>query len=371
MTIQMVDLVTQYKKLKPEIDSAVAKILESGQFILGKEVGEFESAAAHYIGVKHAIGCASGTDALQIAVMALGLKPGDEIITTPFTFFATAEAVALLGIIPVFVDIDEKTYNIKVELIESAITSRTKAIMPVHLYGQPADLNEILEIARRHHLFVIEDNAQALGSLYYGKKAGSFGDFSCTSFFPSKNLGAYGDAGMIMTNNDTLASKARMIAQHGSRVRYKHELLGVNSRLDTIQAAILNVKLKYLDHWNAARQRNAAMYNKLLTTENVIKPFIASERSHIYHQYSIRVHKRDALQEHLRTKGIPSAIHYPIPLHQQEALRKIPGFVEKNKSFPVAEQIAKEIISLPMHPELNDEQIRFIAEAVTRFCQQS
>ncbi|MDE3058342.1 MAG: DegT/DnrJ/EryC1/StrS family aminotransferase [Bacteroidota bacterium] len=367
MTIQMVDLVTQYKKLKPEIDAAVSKVLESGQFILGKDVAEFESAAARYVGVKHAIGCASGTDALQIAIMALGLKPGDEIITTPFTFFATAEAAALIGIIPVFVDISEKTYNMRADLIEAAITSKTKAIMPVHLFGQPADLDEILDIARRRHLFVIEDNAQAMGALYHGKKAGSFGDLSCTSFFPSKNLGAYGDAGMIMTNDAVLAENARMIAQHGSRVRYKHELLGVNSRLDTIQAAILNVKLNYLDHWNAARQRNAALYNKMLDAEGIVKPFVAQERSHIYHQYSIRVGRRDALQEHLRAKGIPSAIHYPIPLHRQEAFGKIPGFVERNKSFPVAEHIAKEIISLPMHPELSEEQITFIAETVSRF----
>lgn len=361
MIIQMVDLVNQYKKIKPEIDEAIHRVIDSGQFVLGPAVAEFETAAAGYLGVKHAIGCASGTDALQVAMMALGIQPGDEIITTPFTFVATTETIVLLGAKPVYVDIEPKTFNIDPRLIEAAITKKTKAIIPVHLYGQPADMDAIMQVARKHGLPVIEDAAQAMGSEYKGRKVGGFGTIGAISFFPSKNLGAFGDAGMVVTDDDALAEQLRMIIIHGSRVRYKHEVLGVNSRLDSIQAAVLNVKLKYLDGWTGARRAAAQRYNRLFNDAGVVLPFEAPFGKHIYHQYTIRLNGRDHVARTLNEKKIPHAIYYPIPLHLQEAFRHVG---RPRGSFPMTEQAAAEVLSLPMHTELTEEQQSTIARAV-------
>jgi UDP-2-acetamido-2-deoxy-ribo-hexuluronate aminotransferase len=367
--IKLVDLLGQYSKIKPEIDEAITHVLASTQFIMGKEVGEFECAVAGYLGVKYAIGCASGTDALQIAMMVLGIGRGDEVITSPFTFVATAETIALLGATPVYVDIDPNTYNIDPSKIERAITARTKAIIPVDLYGQAADMDPIMEIARRHKLKVIEDAAQAFGAEYKGRKTGSFGDVACISFFPSKNLGAYGDAGMVTTNDEQLAERMRMISVHGSRKKYQHEILGLNSRLDTLQAAILGVKLKYLDGWNQLRQDFAAMYSAQLQGSSVVTPYVMPGCKHIYHQYSIRVPKdlgkaRDALLAHLNSKGIPTAVHYPIPLHLQKAFAHLG---KKAGDYPVSEVVASEILSLPMHTELDEVQIGYITGEIKAF----
>ncbi len=361
MIVPMTDIQIQYKKLKPEFDSAVQRVLDSGHFILGKDVGELEASMANYLHTKFAVACASGTDALQIALMAIGIKPGDEVITTPFTFVATAETVLLLGATPVYVDIDERTYNIDPIKIEAAITPKTKAIIPVHLYGQAAEMDVIKEIARKHNLIVIEDTAQAVGATYKGMKVGGIGDIGTISFFPSKNLGAFGDAGMMVTNHEDVYQKMKMICNHGSRVRYQHEILGVNSRLDTIQAAILNVKLKYLDSWNEARRRVAQKYNESFNGANVITPHVESYNQHIYHQYTIRVQNRNKVGEALKAKDIPWAIHYPIPLHLQPAFS---GLGKAKGMLPIAEKISEEVISLPMHAELTDEQIHYVADTI-------
>ncbi|MFN3135283.1 MAG: DegT/DnrJ/EryC1/StrS family aminotransferase [Candidatus Kryptonium sp.] len=365
MEVPIFTPVRQYMNLKEEIDSAIQKVLSKGSFILGDEVSEFENKVAQYLGVKHAIGVASGTDALQIALMAIGLKPGEEVITTPFTFVATAETIVLLGGKPVYVDIDEKTYNINPDLIEEKITEKTKAIIPVHLYGQPAEMDKILDIARRYNLYVIEDSAQALGSEYKGKKVCTFGDIACISFFPTKNLGAFGDAGMIVTNNDELAERIRMIRVHGSKVRYNHEILGVNSRLDTLQASILLVKLKYLDSWNAKRIEIAEKYNDAFKDiDDVVIPYSEVHNKHIYHQYTIRTRRRDELAQFLKEKGIQTAVHYPIPLHLQKAFAYL-GY--KQGDFPISEQCSREVLSLPMFPELRDEEINYVIESVKEF----
>ncbi len=360
--IQMVDTKTQYLKIKKEIDAAIQSVIDSTQFIQGPAVKCFESNVEKYLGAKHAIGCASGTDALQIAMMALDIKPGDEILTTPFTFVATTETIAILGAVPVYVDIDPKSYNMDVSKIEAKITSKTKAIMPVHLYGQPCDMDPIMDIAKKHKLYVIEDAAQAFGAQYNGKMICTIGDIGCISFYPSKNLGAFGDGGMITTNNDTLAEKIRMIISHGSKKKYYHETLGVNSRLDSIQAAILDVKLKYLDKYCQARLDAAMKYNEKF--KGIFEtPFIMPGVKHIFHQYSIRVKNRDKMMEFLKSQGIPSMIYYPVPLHMQEAYK----YYYKPGDYPVSEEIAKDIISLPMHTELTDEQIDFIASKVIEF----
>jgi len=360
--IQMVDTKTQYLKIKDEIDTAIQSVIDSTQFIHGPAVKCFESNVEKYLGAKHAIGCASGTDALQIAMMALDIKPGDEILTTPFTFVATTETIAILGAVPVYVDIDPKSYNMDVSKIEAKITSKTKAIMPVHLYGQPCDMDPIMDIAKKHKLYVIEDAAQAFGAQYNGKMICTIGDIGCISFYPSKNLGAFGDGGMITTNNDTLAEKIRMIISHGSKKKYYHETLGVNSRLDSIQAAILDVKLKYLDKYCQARLDAAMKYNEKF--KGIFEtPFIMPGVKHIFHQYSIRVKNRDKMMEFLKSQGIPSMIYYPVPLHMQEAYK----YDYKPGDYPVSEEIAKDIISLPMHTELTDEQIDFIASKVIEF----
>jgi dTDP-4-amino-4,6-dideoxygalactose transaminase len=361
LNIQMVDLTTQYRKIKPEIDDAIHRVLDSGHYILGKEVGEFEAASATYLGTRHAIGCASGTDALQVAMMALEIGPGDEVVTTPFTFVATTETIVLLGAKPVYVDIDPLTYNIDPAALEAALTPKTKAIMPVHLYGHPADMDPIMEIARRHGLAVIEDAAQAMGAEYKGRKVGGIGSVGCISFFPSKNLGAFGDAGMVVTNDAQLAEKVRVIILHGSRKRYYHEILGVNSRLDTLQAAVLNVKLKYLEQWHEARRTAAHFYNKLFKGKDITVPYEAPYAKHIFHQYTLRMGKRDKVAEQLAQKKIPHSIYYPIPLHLQQAYEKVG---KPSGTFPQTERAAAEVLSLPMHTELTEEQQRFIAHTV-------
>jgi dTDP-4-amino-4,6-dideoxygalactose transaminase len=331
---------------------------------MGKDVADLESEIASYLGVRHAVACASGTDALQIAMMAMNIGPGDEVITTPFTFVATAETIGLLGAKPVYVDIDPRTFNMDPALIAAAITPRTKAIIPVHLYGQPVDMDAVLAVAHAHGLKVIEDAAQALGASYRGKKVCAIGDCGCISFFPSKNLGAFGDGGMIVTDDAALADRLRMVAAHGSRVRYYHEVLGVNSRLDTIQAAILRVKARYLDAWNAERRRAAARYNELLAGTPVIPPFVAPAGVHIFHQYTLRVPERDGLAERLKEKGIPHGVYYPVPLHLQKAFA-MSGYHAGD--FPVTEQACREVISLPMHTELTDEQQQFVCTTIREF----
>ena len=364
MKLQMVDVIGQYRTIKADIDRAVGRVLESGMFILGKEVGELECEIAGYLATKYAVACASGTDALQIALMALDIGPGDEVITTPFTFVATAETIGLLGARPVYVDIDPKTFNINPSLIGRAITKHTKAIIPVHLYGQPADMDPIIDLGSHRNIPVIEDAAQAIGASYKSRKVCSIGDIGCLSFFPSKNLGGFGDGGMMVTNNQQLAETMRIIGAHGSRVRYYHERLGVNSRLDTIQAAILLVKLRHLENWNAARQRFALRYDTLLRGTPVTTPFIAPTGQHIFHQYTIRAPRRDALAAHLKEKGIPHAIYYPVPLHLQKAF-DMSGY--RRGDFPETEKAAEEVLSLPMHTELTEEQQLFITGAIREF----
>lgn len=360
----MVDLVAQYQAVKKEINKAMSGVVESGWFIMGPEVKAFEEETAKYLETRYAISCASGTDALLMTLMAIDLKPGEEVITTPFTFAATAEVIALLGARSVFVDIDPKTYNIDPAKIEKAVTRKTRAIIPVHLFGQPADMDPIMAVAKKHRLPVIEDACQAIGARYKGKRVCGIGVMSCLSFFPAKNLGAYGDGGMVLTNDETLDKKLRMIRDHGSDRRYHHAILGLNSRLDALQAAILRVKLRYLDSWNEARRDRAALYSELLKDALVTTPYIEDFNEVIFHQYSIRVKNRDSLQKHLADAGIASAIHYPIPLHLQQAFRDPK---QREGKFPISEEVSREIISLPMYPELKEEAIEAICEKIVEF----
>jgi dTDP-4-amino-4,6-dideoxygalactose transaminase len=370
--IQMVDLLTQYEKIKPEIDKAIQDVLHSTAFINGPAVKEFQHDLEEYLGVKHVIPCGNGTDALQIAMMSLGLKPGDEVITANFTFVATVEVIALLGLTPVLVDVDPHTFNITPEAIEKAITPRTKAIVPVHLFGQCADMDAILEIARRHNLYVIEDACQAIGSDFHSsegwtRKAGTIGHIGCTSFFPSKNLGCYGDGGAIFTNDDELASMIRGIANHGMFVRYYHDYVGVNSRLDSIQAAVLKVKLPHLDAYAAARNRAAAYYDNAFKNIPQLKiPFRFPKSSHVFHQYTLVCNgiDRDALIKYLADKDIPAMVYYPVPLHLQKAYRTT-RYSECD--FPVTEMLSKNVFSLPMHTELDEEQLEYITRHVIEF----
>jgi dTDP-4-amino-4,6-dideoxygalactose transaminase len=362
--IKMVDLSRQYRNLKPEIDAALQRVLESAEFIMGRAVREFETALARYLEVKHVIGCASGTDALQAALMALNIGPGDEVLTTPFTFVATVETIVLLGARPVFVDIEPQTYNLDVNLIEQKITLRTKAIIPVHLYGHPADLDPLVSIAKKHNLKIIEDTAQAIGAKYRGKFAGSWGVMGCLSFFPSKNLGAYGDGGALITNEDTLAEQLRMLINHGSKSRYHHEILGINSRLDSLQAAVLNVKLQHLEEWTNARSEIAARYTAGLEGTPLILPQCAPEARHVYNQYSIRTPRRDALADFLQGQGISTAVHYPKPLHLQPAYREL---IVDGEQFPLAEQVSREILSLPIFPEMEEAEVDFVIAAIREF----
>lgn len=371
--IQMVDLKGQYENIKEAVNNSIQEVLDTNTYINGPEVHKFQKSLEEYLGAKHVIPCANGTDALQIAMMALDLKPGDEVITADFTFAATVEVIALLQLTPVLVDVEMDTFNISVEAIKKAITPKTKAIVPVHLFGQAANMEAIMQLASEHNLYVIEDNAQAIGANYKyfdgkKKKAGVMGHVASTSFFPSKNLGCYGDGGAIFTNDDNLAHKLRGIVNHGMYVRYHHDVVGVNSRLDSIQAAVLNAKLPKLDEYNAARQLAAQKYSQALANhKNIVTPYIAGERdSHVFHQYTLRIvdADRDGLMQHLLDKGIPCAIYYPIPLHSQKAYL---DSRYKEEDFPVTNQLVTEVISLPMHTELEDDQIQFITDSILEF----
>lgn len=360
----MVDLHGQYLAIKDEIDGAIQSILDTTQFIKGKPVLEFETALSTYLSCFQAVGVANGTDALQIAFMALGIRPGDEVITPAFTFVATAEAAALVGATPVFADIDPRTYNVDPSHVEALITPRTKAIVPVHLFGQSADLDAIMDIANRSGITVVEDAAQAIGATYKGQKIGSMGQLGTLSFFPSKNLGAFGDGGAILSNDEELIQHARMIANHGSKKKYFNEIVGVNSRLDALQAAILKVKLKYLDRYIDARRKAAQRYDVLLADqEEITTPYTDPDCEHVFHQYTIRVPRRDALSAYLKEQQIPHAIYYPVPLH------RLPVFAEayKNITLPETERAATEVLSLPMHTELTDEQQEYIVDRIVRF----
>jgi dTDP-4-amino-4,6-dideoxygalactose transaminase len=373
--IRMVDLHGQYKKIESEVQQAIAEVVESTAFINGPAVKEFQGNLEDYLGCKHVIPCGNGTDALQVSMMALGLKPGDEVITTSFTFIATAEVIALLGLTPVLVDVFPDTFNIDPEAIRKAITKKTKAIVPVHLFGQAANMEEIMQIAEEHDLYVIEDNCQAIGADYIftnGKKqkAGTIGHIGCTSFFPSKNLGAYGDGGAIFTNDDELATHIRSLVNHGMTVRYYHDHIGVNSRLDSIQAAILSIKLKHLDEYISARQQAAQHYNAAFAEcEHLVTPAVSDFSTHVYHQYTLIVLEsdREALKQHLEEKQIPAMIYYPVPLHLQKAYID-PRY--KEGDFPVTEALSHQVISLPMHTELDKEQLAYITTSVLEFFKQ-
>lgn len=375
--IRMVDLVGQYEKIKPQIKASLDAILDSAQFINGPDVHAFKDELAQYLGVKHVIPCANGTDALQIALMSLGLKPGDEIITPSYTYIATAEVVGLLGLKPVFVDCEKDTFNISPKAIEAAITAKTKAIVPVHLYGQACDMEAILKIAKNYDLKIIEDNAQAIGSTYTfsdGKtvKTGTIGDIGCTSFFPSKNLGCYGDGGAICTNDDALAERLSIIANHGQTKRYYHDFLGCNSRLDTIQAAILRIKLKELDQYIDARRKAADFYDQQFADVAVLTtPFRASNSKHVFHQYTLQLTDdidRDALVAYLGEQKIPAMIYYPVPAHKQKMFASVEAV---NGNMENTDWLTSRVFSLPMHTELDEEQLAYICEKVKTFIQEN
>jgi dTDP-4-amino-4,6-dideoxygalactose transaminase len=359
--IPMVDLQRQYQNLKTEMEEAIRSVLNQGQFILGPEVSTLESEVAAYHGVPFAAGVASGTDALLLALRACGIGAGDEVITTPFTFIATAEVISHVQATPVFVDISPETFNIDPEKIEAKITAKTRAIIPVHLFGHPADMDPILELARRHRLKVIEDCAQAFGADYRGKKAGAMGDCGCFSFFPSKNLAGYGDGGMIITRDEETIKNARMLRNHGSKLRYHHHMLGYNSRLDEIQAAIIRIKFRHIGEFNAARRRHADLYRAGISREDVILPREQPECHHVYHQFTLRSQCRDRIMASLNDQGIASAIYYPVPLHRQEVFADCGTAGEK---LPCAEACAGEVLSLPMFPELKQEEIRQITDVI-------
>jgi UDP-2-acetamido-2-deoxy-ribo-hexuluronate aminotransferase len=370
--IKMVDLHQQYERIKPEIDAAIQAVLDSTAFIQGPQVGEFANALAAYTGAKHVIPCANGTDALQIAMMALDFKPGDEVILPVHTYVATAEVIALLGLTPVFVEVDEKNFNIDVTQIKNKISKKTVAIVPVHLYGQCANMEAIMKIAAEHNLHVIEDAAQSLSAEFIfsdgvKKKSGTIGTIGTTSFFPSKNLGCYGDGGAIFTNDAALAEKIRMMANHGQKVKYHHESIGVNSRLDTLQAAILNVKLKYLPEYTKKRNDVAAFYDKTLASISQFElPHRVSYSTHAFHQYTIKINgvDRDEFKLYLDKCGIPSMIYYPVPLHLQKAYRQ-PG-IERG-AFPVTEKLSKTVLSLPIHTEMNEDQLNYICSIIRNY----
>ncbi len=372
--IQMVDLNSQYLKIKEEVNAGIQHVIDTTTFIKGGKVNDFQQELEKYLDVKHVIPVGNGTDALQIALMALGLKKGDEVILPDFTFIATAEVVALLGLTPVLVDVDFETFNISIPSLKNAITPKTKAIVPVHLFGQNADMESIIEIAKAHQLYVIEDACQSIGSEYTfadGRKvhSGCMGDIGCTSFFPSKNLGCFGDGGAIFTNNDELASKMRSIANHGMIVRYYHDMVGVNSRLDSIQAAVLEVKLKYLNDYIASRQAAAAYYDAAFSSvDQLIIPARNLQSTHVFHQYTLKLKDvdRQALQKHLESKGIPAMIYYPVPLHLQKAYQDVRY---QAGDFPVAEKLSACVLSLPMHTELDTEQLEYITKSVLEFVQ--
>ncbi len=371
MNIRMVDTITQYQAIQQEVDEAVRGVITSGIYINGPIVGDFKKSLADYLGAKHVIPCANGTDALQIALMALGLQPGDEVITPSFTYVATVEVIALLQLKPIFVDVDERSFNIDVSQVSSLITDKTKAIIPVHLFGQAANMEEVMKVAKEHDLFVVEDDAQAIGANYKHKdgssqKTGTIGHIGCTSFYPSKNLGAFGDGGAIFTNDDELADKLTVICNHGCKVRYYHDSIGVNSRLDAVQAAILNVKLKHLDTYNGSRRKAADMYDALIgDLEGVMTPWRAPWSDHVFHQYTLRIEegraKRDAIKAHFDAHKVPAMIYYPVSLHQQKAYAH---YWDGNPALPISEKLTEEVISLPMHSELTEEQIHVVVDTL-------
>jgi len=372
LNIQMVDLKSQYMKIKPQVDQAINDVLSSTQFINGEHVKSFQNELAAYLDVKHVITCANGTDALQISMMALGLKPGDEIITPSFTYIATTEVIGLLGLKPVFVDCDPKNFNISVDEVEKAITKKTKAIVPVHLFGQSSDMKSIMSLAKKYNLFVIEDNAQAIGSDYLGfnqpQKTGTIGNIGCTSFFPSKNLGCFGDGGAMMTNDDELAKKLRMIANHGQSKRYYHDIVGCNSRLDNIQAAVLRIKLKELDQYILNRQKAANYYDQnLKDLDQLTLPFRNLDSNHVFHQYTLKLDDsivRDELIQYLADKNIPAMVYYPVPAHRQKMFSKIPNSCGNMK---VTNWLSSRVFSLPMHTELSTLQQDYIIENISNF----
>lgn len=371
----MVDLKSQYDKIQQEIDQAVLDVIRSTQYINGSEVKNFQQDLEQYLGAKHVIPCANGTDALQVAMMGLGLQPGDEVITTSFTFVATVEVIALLGLTPVLVDVLPDTFNIDPDSVRKAITPKTKAIVPVHLFGQCVDMEPLMKMAEEHNLHIIEDNAQAIGADYIfrdgtRKKAGTMGIVGCTSFFPSKNLGCYGDGGALFTNDDELAQKLRVIVNHGMEVRYYHDSIGVNSRLDSIQAAILRIKLRRLDEYAAARRKAACFYDRAFANHPRIKtPARSSFSTHVFHQYTLVIENLDqfAMQKFMGERDIPAMIYYPVPMHMQKAYQD-PRY--KEGDFPVTEMLSKSVISLPMHTELDEEQLQFITQSVLEFLNQ-
>jgi dTDP-4-amino-4,6-dideoxygalactose transaminase len=368
MQVPLLDLKAQYRVIKAEVMLAIEAVCDEQGFVLGPRVAAFEEATAQYIGSRYAIGCASGSDALLLSLMAMGVKAGDEVITIPFTFFATAGAVSRLGAKPVFVDIQPDTFNIDPALMERAITPRTKAIIPVHLFGQCADMAAINEIAKRKKMYVIEDACQAIGASQGNKRAGILGDTGCFSFFPSKNLGGFGDGGLITTNDKALADSMAMLRVHGSQVRYLHEAIGFNSRLDALQAAVLQVKLKYLDQWTEGRRRNAERYRQLFTqtkhADRVTLPPTAPGNFHVYNQFTVRAPKRDELRTFLKEKGIGSEVYYPLPMHLQNCYRDLG---HQKGSFPLSERAAEEVMSLPIYPELTEPQQSYVVEMIAEF----
>lgn len=369
MKVPMLDLSEQYLSLRDEMLQVLDEVMKSSRFILGDNVKKLEQEVAAYSKVPYGIGVANGSDALHIALQAYGVTAGDEVITTPFTFFATAGAIARCNAIPVFVDIDPITFNIDPNKIEEKITEKTKAIIPVHLYGQLSDMDAIMEIAKKHNVFVLEDAAQAIGATYKGKTVGELGDAATYSFFPTKNLGAYGDAGMIVTKHEDLAEKMRVIRVHGSKPKYYHHVLGYNSRLDEMQAAILNVKFPHLNEWSEKRRAHASRYTEMLKAalgDRVVTPVEVEGNYHVFHQYTIRVEKRDELQKFLAEQGVSTMVYYPQPLHLQPVFKEL-GY--KEGDFPVTEKATKEAISLPMFPELSEEQQNYVVECITKFYQ--
>ena len=361
MQIPLVDLKAQYVDTKSEIDAAIQRVVENTNFILGQEVANFEQAFARYVGAKGAVGVASGTSALFLSLLACGIGPGDEVITTAHTFMATAEVISQRGARPVFVDIDPRTYNIDPAQVEDAITPHTKAILPVHLYGQPAHMEPLLDIAQRHNLWLIEDAAQAHGAEYRGQRCGTIGHLACFSFYPGKNLGAYGDAGAVTSNDEALLSRVRTLRNHGRIGKYEHAEIGYGERLDALQAAILGAKLPHLDAWNEARRAHARLYNEWLADCDVVTPYESPEVRHVYHLYVLRTPQRETMLAHLKSREISAGIHYPLPLHRQPAYLK-QGY--GNVSLPVTERLAQEVLSLPMYPELSAEQIAYVTQAV-------
>lgn len=368
MNIPLLDLKAQFQPLRAEIMAAVQTVCDEQGFILGPRVAAFEESVAKYVGARYAIGCASGSDALLLSLMAMGVGPGDEVVTVPFTFFATAGAVSRLGAKPVFIDIQPDTFNLDPTLIEQAVTSRTKAIIPVHLFGQCADMPAINQIAKAKRLYVIEDACQAIGAGQGGKRSGVLADTACFSFFPSKNLGGFGDGGMITTDDQKLADTLAMLRVHGSRVRYLHDAVGINSRLDALQAVVLDIKLKYLDQWAEGRRRNAARYEQLFQQAGLLNrvtlPATKTGSFHVYNQYTVRVSKRDELRAHLKEKGVGTEIYYPLPMHLQKCYQDLG---HRKGAFPVSERAAEEVLSLPVYAELTDAQLTYVVEMIADF----